>query len=111
MKRKNLYLNGCIKKKGVEFEECQSIRIRPSKNVLNLIIKVQRKTLYLHCFSNDERGIIGMKVKFLGESNPLTLMNGKIYDVISVEKKWYRIIDETGEDYLYPPECFEIVEK
>lgn len=51
-----------------------------------------------------------MKVKFLGESDPLELIQGKIYDVIFVEKEWYRIIDETGDDYLYPPECFEVVE-
>ena len=52
-----------------------------------------------------------MKVKFIGKSDPLMLINGKIYDVISVEKDWYRIVDETEEDYLYPPELFEIVEE
>lgn len=36
---------------------------------------------------------------------------GKIYDVIAVEKGWYRIIDESGEDYIYPPSMFEIVEE
>ena len=51
-----------------------------------------------------------MKVKFLGESDPLALLNNKVYNVLSVEKGWYRIIDETGEDYLYPPEAFTIVE-
>ena len=25
--------------------------------------------------------------------------------------KWYCIIDESGEDYLYPPMLFEIVEE
>ena len=39
------------------------------------------------------------------------LVYGKIYDVISVEKGWYRIIDESDEDYIYPPELFEIVER
>jgi hypothetical protein len=52
-----------------------------------------------------------MKVKFLGESDPLELTSGKVYDVLSVEKDWYRIVDETGEDYLYPPEIFEIIEE
>ncbi len=51
-----------------------------------------------------------MKVKYHGESSSVGLIDEKIYDVISVEKGWYRIIDETQEDYLYPPECFEIVE-
>ena len=52
-----------------------------------------------------------MKVKFLGKTDFLVLTNGKIYDVLSVEKDWYRIIDDSGEDYLYPPELFEIVEE
>lgn len=51
------------------------------------------------------------KVKFIGESNPYTLLFGKIYDVLSIEGKWYRIVDETGEDYLYSPDLFEIVEE
>lgn len=32
------------------------------------------------------------------------------YEVISVEKGWYRIIDDSGEDYLYLPEKFEVIE-
>ena len=52
-----------------------------------------------------------MKVKYVGKSDPLELINGKIYDVISVEKDWYRVKDETEEDYLYPPEVFEVVEQ
>lgn len=52
-----------------------------------------------------------MKVKYIGESDPLMLINGKVYNVISIEKEWYRIIDETDEDYLYPPNAFEIIEK
>lgn len=54
-----------------------------------------------------------MKVKYIGESDPLELLNGKIYDVIEIDEVsgWYRIVDETGEDYLYPAEDFEIVEE
>jgi len=33
---------------------------------------------------------------------------GEIYNVISIENDWYRIIDVYGEEYLYPPELFEI---
>lgn len=36
---------------------------------------------------------------------------GKVYDVINVERGWFRIVDESGEDYLYPPAMFEIVEE
>ncbi len=51
-----------------------------------------------------------MKVRFIGESC-VSLTNGKIYEVISIEKTLYRIIDDTDEDYLFPPALFEIVVK
>lgn len=51
-----------------------------------------------------------MIIKFIGKTVPLELTNGKEYKVLSIEKKWYRIVDDSGEDYLYPPEQFEIVE-
>ena len=50
-----------------------------------------------------------MQVRYLRESDPLELINGKIHNVISIENGWYRIIDETEEDYLYPPQAFEII--
>lgn len=52
-----------------------------------------------------------MKVRYIKETSPLVMTNGKIYDVLSVEKNWYRIVDDSGEDYLYPPEAFEIVQE
>ena len=51
-----------------------------------------------------------MKVVYHGESSPVGLIDGKEYEVVSVEKDWYRIVDETDEDYLYPPEIFEVTE-
>jgi len=51
-----------------------------------------------------------MKIKYTGKTIPLELTQGKTYDVISVEKGWYRIKDDTGDDYLFPPSSFEIVE-
>ena len=58
-----------------------------------------------------------MKVKFLGESDPLALLHDKVYEVVSVERGWYRIVDELGAEaddglpgYLYPPSAFEVVE-
>ena len=48
-----------------------------------------------------------MKVKYIGKSDPVYMIHGKIYQVISIEKGWYRIVDEEEEDYLYPPEIFE----
>lgn len=52
-----------------------------------------------------------MKVKYIDESDPLSLLNGKVYEVLSIEHGWYRIVDETGDDYLYAPEAFEVVEE
>lgn len=52
----------------------------------------------------------GLKVKYIGESDPLCLLNGKVYDVLSIEYDYYRIVDETGEDFLYDTELFDIVE-
>lgn len=51
-----------------------------------------------------------MVVRFIGKSNPIALLHGKDYSVMSVENGWYRIVDESGEDYLYPPDAFEIIE-
>ena len=34
------------------------------------------------------------------------LVHGKVYEVLNVERGWYRIITEQGEDYLFPPEFF-----
>jgi hypothetical protein len=44
------------------------------------------------------------------EGSTISLAKGKIYEVIAVERGWYRIVDETEEDYLYPPDRFEVVE-
>ncbi len=52
-----------------------------------------------------------MKVKYIADHETLALMRGKEYDVISVEKGWYRIMTELEEDYLFPPEAFEIVKE
>ena len=51
-----------------------------------------------------------MKIKYIGKTNPFMLTEGKLYDVISVERGYFRIIDDTNEDYLYPPNIFEIVD-
>ena len=39
------------------------------------------------------------------------LLKDKVYEVISIEKGFYRIIDECGEDYLYDKDLFDIVEE
>lgn len=47
-----------------------------------------------------------MQKKYIGKDDPLALRKNKVYDVISIEHGWYRIVDETNEDYLYPPQFF-----
>ena len=51
-----------------------------------------------------------MKVRYKGETD-VSLTANKIYEVLSTEDGLYRIVDDTEEDYLYPPEQFEILEK
>lgn len=46
-------------------------------------------------------------VRYTGETKSLMLTHNKIYNVIDIEKKWFRIVDDSDEDYLYPPELFE----
>lgn len=52
-----------------------------------------------------------MKVKYIGnESSPLSLITGRLYECIEVCNPWCRVIDETGEDYLYPIGLFRNVD-
>lgn len=51
-----------------------------------------------------------MKVRYINKSD-VSLTNGKIYSVIAIEDTWYRIVDDTEEDYLFSPDEFEIVEE
>ena len=48
-----------------------------------------------------------VKVRYIGENDPLSLLYGKIYDARILKKGWYGIVDETKEEYAYPPELFE----
>ena len=47
-----------------------------------------------------------MRKKYIGKTNELSLINGKVYEVLSVSHGWYQIIDESGEDYMFPPQFF-----
>lgn len=52
-----------------------------------------------------------MKVKYIGTYDTVALDRDKLYEVISVEKSWYRIMTELDEDYLFPPNLFEVIEE
>ena len=50
-----------------------------------------------------------LRVKYIGEDDPMSLRTGKIYNARILEKGWYGIVDESGEEYAYHPGAFEIV--
>lgn len=50
-----------------------------------------------------------MKVKYKGKTD-VSLTNEKIYEVLAVEEGWFRIVDDTDDDYLYSPDEFEVIE-
>lgn len=52
-----------------------------------------------------------MTVRWKGKTDFMVLTHDKTYTVLGVKKGWYQLIDDSGEDYLYPPENFEIVEE
>ena len=51
----------------------------------------------------------GLKVRYKGK-DMVAMQQGKIYPVIAIEKGWYRIMTEINEDYLFPPEAFDIID-
>ena len=51
-----------------------------------------------------------MKVKYIGVVDTLAFERDKVYEVMSIEKGWYRIMTELHDDYLFHPSAFEIVE-
>ena len=40
----------------------------------------------------------------------ISLKKDKVYEALRAQKGWFALIDETGEDYVYPPDIFEVVE-
>ena len=55
-----------------------------------------------------------MKVKYIRDCYRTSFYKDKSYDCIDImfrdNKKYYRVIDESGEDYIYLSSYFEIVE-
>lgn len=43
-----------------------------------------------------------MKLRYVGRSFGVdSLTNGKVYEIVEVDHGMYRVIDDSGEDYLY----------
>ena len=38
-----------------------------------------------------------VRVKYIGEDNPLSLRYGKIYEARVLQKGWFGVVDETNE--------------
>lgn len=49
-----------------------------------------------------------MKVAYIGP-DLVSVEKNKAYDVISIEKGWYRIMTELDESYLFPPEVLRVL--
>jgi hypothetical protein len=52
-----------------------------------------------------------VRVQYIGEDNPLSLRHGKVYEARVLQKNWFGVVDETKEEYAYPPELFILVEE
>ena len=51
-----------------------------------------------------------IKIKSLFELHSgLSLIKSKVYDARDCGKGWFALIDESGEEFAYPPELFEVI--
>ena len=52
------------------------------------------------------------KMNFLVDNNDMDLIPEKIYEVLKIsdDSRWYVVVDESGEDYAYPIQFFEVVD-
>lgn len=48
-------------------------------------------------------------VRYIGQTSPLELTRGRQYELLSIERGWFRVRDDTGETYLYPASLFKTV--
>ena len=51
-----------------------------------------------------------MKIQFVYRENGEIVERGKIYEVLSTDRGWYRITDADGDTCYYPGSLFDIVE-
>lgn len=50
------------------------------------------------------------KMNYLTKDNDIDLTHGKIYDATEENEYDFRVVDDSGEDYLYPKQFFEVCE-
>ena len=63
------------------------------------------QAIMVHCLKFGEP----VRVKCICLDDPLTLRCGKVYDGKVSQRNWIIIVDESGEEYVYPPELFEFL--
>lgn len=51
---------------------------------------------------------VGVDDAVLDNQSLMDLVVGKVYEVTGEKDGWYRIVDESGEDYWYPKDYFEL---
>ena len=54
-----------------------------------------------------------MKGIWRGEDDDLGLRYGKEYELLGIDEdlECYGVVDETGDSYCYPMDCFEITDR
>ena len=51
-----------------------------------------------------------MKTQFVYRDNGEIVERGKVVNVLSVERGWFRTIDDMGDDCLIPPSSMVVVD-
>ena len=75
----------------------------------NVLIICENADTIRKCHKEITEQGYGFKVRYIGK-DMVAIERGKEYYVLSVERGWYRILTELDEDYLFPPEAFELIE-
>ena len=52
-----------------------------------------------------------MRVQFVKRENDRIVERGYVYDVLAIDDGWYKIVDDMGDECLYPPRLFDVIEE
>jgi hypothetical protein len=73
-------------------------------------VRVYIQPLHKLSGNREERGS-SMKIKCLYDvHHGRSLKKDKVYEATILEKGWFALVDESGEEYAYPPKLFDVVE-
>lgn len=74
-------------------------------------IRQETEAHWMHVRAGGEIEGEKAKVQYIGKHETPALDKKKIYTVLSIEKGWFRIMTELGEDYLFPSSQFKNIEE